>query len=467
MNDRMRKLKMRKNEAIQKMEGILVAAEAEQERNLTAEEQAEFDKLKADCDTLQDKIEREEAYMQHAATVMPVREETAKQDSGGIPVKPQEHQKITLPATAKRWSSQLRCFQGPDAGEKAYGFGMWLFAIAGNEGAKRWCRDHGVAMEWLEPAQAVHESGVNTTGGYLVRPEWDTDIIRLVEEYGVARRLCRVSPMGTDVRNRPRRTGGLTAYFVGESEAGTESTGSWDNVKLVAKDVMVLTRISNQLQADAMVSIGDSIAVEIALAFAKLEDDCLFLGDGTSTYGGITGLATRLTDVWTSTTTDSAGVVIATGNLISEAVLQDYVDVLMRVPSFADGRAVWLMNKFVAGDALGLLAAAGGNTIRDLEQGRNAWKLLGYPIVPVASMPKTDTNSQIFAMLGDVSLAADFGDRAQMTISMSEHASVGGQSVFERNQVAIRATERFDINVHDVGDGTSAGPIIGLRAAAS
>ena len=70
------------------------------------------------------------------------------------------------------------------------------------------------------------------------------------------------------------------------------------------------------------------------------------------------------------------------------------------------------------------------------------------------------------ALFGDLTLAASFGDRRQTTIQISEHATVGGGSVFEQDELAVRGTERFDINVHDTGiTGASgeSGPIVGLR----
>jgi HK97 family phage major capsid protein len=82
-------------------------------------------------------------------------------------------------------------------------------------------------------------------------------------------------------------------------------------------------------------------------------------------------------------------------------------------------------------------------------------------------MPKTDSNSQILALFGDFGLAADFGDRAGIAIATSQSASVGGESVFERDETAVKATERFDENVHDLGDSTNAGPVVGLISAAS
>jgi hypothetical protein len=82
-------------------------------------------------------------------------------------------------------------------------------------------------------------------------------------------------------------------------------------------------------------------------------------------------------------------------------------------------------------------------------------------------MPAADVNSQIACTLGAHDLAASFGDRQQDSIAFSDSATIGGESVFERNQIAIRGTERFDINVHDVGTATAAGPVVGLISASS
>ncbi len=77
--------------------------------------------------------------------------------------------------------------------------------------------------------------------------------------------------------------------------------------------------------------------------------------------------------------------------------------------------------------------------------------------------PSTTATTTVSCTLGDHRLGARFGDRQQESIMFSEHATVGGESVFERNDIAIRGTERFDINVHDAGTGSAAGPIVGLQ----
>ena len=103
--------------------------------------------------------------------------------------------------------------------------------------------------------------------------------------------------MAADMCSDPRRINGVTAYFVGESRPPRSPTRPWDRVRLTAKKLMVLTKYSNELNEDAVLNIGDDLAGEIAYAFALKEDQCGFIGDGTSTYGGIVGLAPALKNV--------------------------------------------------------------------------------------------------------------------------------------------------------------------------
>ncbi len=65
-------------------------------------------------------------------------------------------------------------------------------------------------------------------------------------------------------------------------------------------------------------------------------------------------------------------------------------------------------------------------------------------------------NNEPFFLFGDMRRAAVFGDRRQLTLAISEHAN------FATDELTFRATERVDINVHDVGDASVAGPIVGL-----
>ena len=64
----------------------------------------------------------------------------------------------------------------------------------------------------------------------------------------------------------------------------------------------------------------------------------------------------------------------------------------------------------------------------------------------------------ISLLFGDLSMAAYFGDRRQTSIAFSDSAL----NAFEQDEIAVRGSERFDINVANVGDTVEAGPIVGM-----
>ena len=107
-----------------------------------------------------------------------------------------------------------------------------------------WLADNGIQVK-------AQNEGTNSAGGYLVPEEMSSDIIDLREEYGVFRQHTRVHQMASDHTVIPRRSGGLTAYAVGESDSITESEKSWDQVALTAKKWATLTRYTSEVDEDA------------------------------------------------------------------------------------------------------------------------------------------------------------------------------------------------------------------------
>ena len=468
--DKLKELRSKYQVAVEKMQGIADSAEDA----FSEEQQTEFDSLKAEAESLQKQIENQETLLKTQAEAerlanapeAPVLDrQVPADDVVNEHVTAQKESSIIIPSNVKRWGGQLKAFKGEGADLRAYKAGMWLSAVKGSVRAIQWCTDHGMPMQWLN----IATEGTNTAGGYLVYDELDNAIIDLKNEYGVFRRNARMVPMTSDVKNRPRRTGGLTAYFVGEGTAGTESTKAWDKVSLVAKKLMVLTKVANELNEDAIISIADDIISEIAYAFAYKEDECGFNGDGTSTYGGITGVRNSLISeactggVGTGAVTAGSGLTrYDTGYAYSNMALTDITAMMTKLPSYARMGAKFYMSPLIYDTIVGLIAAAGGNTIGSWQAGAVGQKFLGYPVELAESMPSTAAINQVAILFGRFDQAADYGDRRQSTISMSEHATVGDVSVFETDEIAIRGTERFDINVHDVGSSSTAGPVVGL-----
>lgn len=375
--------------------------------------------------------------------------------------------RVTIPADVRRYNPQnfKGVRNGVGAEERAYRFGQWCLAQISWQMPGRYRFPQ--AEQWVERHMAANRTA-DATGSYnLIPEEFGQDLIDLREQYGLARRLLKQVPMTSDTRTDPRRKGGLTAVFVAEGGAGTESNKVWDNVRLTAKDIMVLSRYTNQVNADASISIGDDLAGEIAYAYAQKEDDCAFNGDATSTYGGIIGARTRL-DNCDGAGTDSAGLITGAGNSWSALTLANFHSVAGVLPQFADvPGAAWVTHRsFYYGVMQRLELAAGGVTARELataERPTGRPLFLGYPVEISQVMPGATASGQVCALLGAFQLGARLGDRQQDSIAFSEHATIGGENVFERNQIAIRGTERVDIVVHDYGTATVAGPIVGLK----
>lgn len=379
---------------------------------------------------------------------------------------------VTLPKHAKIWGRNRNITKeyvghNEDPMLVAYRFGQWCMAAMGHTKAMEYCKTHGL------PHIKLHQENNNNTGAVLVPEEFDNMIIVLREKFGVFRANAKIVPMTTETKRIPRRIGGLQAFPVGEAAAASESTKGWDQVQLTAKDWMVLSRYTGQLDDDAVISIGDDLAGECAYAFAGAEDDAGFNGDGTSTYSGIQGVRTKLKNV-NATIANIAGLVVASGTGYATSwgsiTLADFNKVVGILPEYADTPNVaWYCSRTFWGTVIQRLqTAAGGNRVADIQGGARVKEFLGYPVRISQKMPRTSATSQVACLFGDLGLAAKMGNRRDTSIEFSREASIGGQSLWERNEIGIRAIERFDINVHDVGDASgNAGPIVGLITAAS
>jgi len=93
-------------------------------------------------------------------------------------------------------------------------------------------------------------------------------------------------------------------------------TGS--QINLDVKGLGALTKYSRLLDETSAVALVPLIAQKFGEAIAYKKESAFLIGDGTSTYGNIVGLATKLGLAFTSTSTDSVGVRIGQGNAYTE-----------------------------------------------------------------------------------------------------------------------------------------------------
>lgn len=379
---------------------------------------------------------------------------TGRKTDPGAPADPVPAPTLRIPAQCRRYGT-LKAFKGADAEVKAYRSGMWLRAtLLGDQRAARFCTEHNVGAADLRNALGTtpHESG-----GVLVPEELSQAIIDLRETYGAFRQNTRVVPMGRDVMVVPRRAGGVTIGPIGEnpSSAPTEASPTWNDVTLTAKKAGGLTKMSTEVAEDAIIDMADWVVEEAAYAFATFEDQCGFTGTGASTYLGIRGLTNLLTAAG-----GLAGAVDAASghDTFAEIDASDLATVISKLPAYALPGAKWYCSALAHSLVFGrLMAAAGGNTIQNL-QGGYGLSYLGFPIVISQVLPAVTTDLSDVAMLlfGNLSKSSTMGDRRAVRVFVSPHRYM------DTDQIGIIFTSRFDIVNHDVGTTTAAGPMVAL-----
>lgn len=344
--------------------------------------------------------------------------------------------------------------------KQCHDFGLFvLSAVGGSKSAAEKLEKMGYDLKKDMGGDA------QSTGGALVPQDFVPQLINLVEKYGLFRQLATEWPMASDSSVAPKLSSGLTVYCPGAGVAPTKSDPTFATVGMVAHKWMTLTAIDSELNEDSAIAVGELVANQIALAFAKKEDEVGFLGDGTSTYFGHTGITGALRKV-NATIGNIKSLVVGSGNLYSELTLGDFEKVVGTMPDFAEveGQVNWIVNRYFYYSVMLPLALSASNaTATEVVEGRGVREktFLGYPVKLNAAMPKAAANSQICTIFGNLKQGALLGDRRRPTIERSNDA------YFTSDQLAIRGTERVAPTIHGVGDTTNAGPIVGLITAAA
>jgi HK97 family phage major capsid protein len=83
---------------------------------------------------------------------------------------------------------------------------------------------------------------------------------------------------------------------------------------------------------------------------------------------------------------------------------------------------------------------------------------LGFPVKITSVLPQTSAsqNGAVMLLFGDLAMSSTVGDRVGVEVKTST------QRLLDTDQILFRGRQRFDLLNHDVGDSTTAGPMVGL-----
>ena len=136
-------------------------------------------------------------------------------------------------------------------------------------------------------------SGSGPDGGYLVLPEMDAEIIRVVGVTSAIGRLARNVTIGTDTFKKVAKTTGLAARRVGPGATGGESTNpKYAELEFTVHEAEAEPWVFNSTLEDAIVDLESDLTMEASIAFAELAGSEFAAGTGVGGARGITAYDT-------------------------------------------------------------------------------------------------------------------------------------------------------------------------------
>ena len=368
--------------------------------------------------------------------------DTKSNNIGGAAVN--QRKEMSVPASAGRSKSRFY-----NSNEEAYKVGMFLKAISGkgSTDAENWLRDRGFEFKTLT-------SSNNASAGILVPEEMDDAIIKLRAQYGVATQLAQVVSVTSDTYKTRKIVSGNAAFAISEGAAITTSDPVYKHLTLSPKLWGARTQYYSTLGEDAIINIVDELTEEHGRAHAVKMDEAYFNGDGTSTYGGIVGVASvwrKLVEdnggTWTDDTNKGylGGAVVASGTTWSSITDDDISKLIARVESYPGINPVFTCTSQFYWEVLHTLAMnAGGTTGSETVNGVPRQIFYGYPVIINNAMAKVTGTDQVPLLFGDFTQGSMIAERRGATIETDKNITTQVEEVV--------STMRYDALVHDYGN---------------
>ena len=272
--------------------------------------------------------------------------------------------------------------------------------------------------------------GIGSDGGFLVQPQYSTEILKMAFDTGVLASRCRRIPMqsnrlvipGLDETSRAdgSRQGGVRGYWTAEAATKTGSTPKFRQIELNASKMVVMVYATDELLEDANALeayVRQAAASEIGFKI----DDALINGSGGGQPLGILNAGCLVTQA------------AEVGQAAATFLYENATKMWTRLFPKSQMNAVWLINQNVWPQlfTMNLAIGTGGSAVFMPAGGASGSPyatLFGRPIIPIEQCQSIGTVGDIFlADMGGYIL----GERGGLKTDMSIHvAFTSDQSVF-------------------------------------
>lgn len=421
MSPKLRALQAQKAETVAAMRALHDKA-ATENRDFTADEQAEFDALEAKSAALTASINREQSLSLAEAGLG---------DPGASNAAPRAPPSaVTIPAAAVITVAE-NADSDPNRGFRS--LGEYAMAVRGAVFSARGGGSLDQRLMALGGWQAAAPSTVGTTGagsdgGFLIPPGFSTNIwAHSLEEQALLPMTDRLPVSGNGMslpkdETTPWGSNGVRAYWQSEATAGTLTKPVFGRTDLKLKKLMALVPMSDELMSDT-VALGAYLEPNMARSIRWKTDEAILFGTGAGTPQG------ALTSGAVVTQTKESGQAAATFNVTNAGKL------ISRLLPGCYGRAVWLVNNDVLPQLFGFVV---GNTAVYLPDAKVSpyGTLLGRPVIVTQHAKSLGTQGDV--SLVDLTAYQSIENVGGIQTATSMHL------YFDADSVAFRATFRVD-----------------------
>lgn len=241
-----------------------------------------------------------------------------------------------------------------------------------------------------------------TTGGFLVPDDFDTDILKAVVEYSPLRELARIRTTSATSVKVPQRTGRPTATWVGETEARTESQGSYGMLEVPTNEMSTYIDISLVDLEDVAYNLEAEVRIDLAEEFGRAEGAAFVTGDGIKKPLGFIS--------------DSATPVVSTAT--NDTFAADDIITLKYTPKTAYMRnGAFALNRTIIRTIRQMKASGTGEYLWQVGLGQGAPATIdGDPYVELPDMASAVADQAKILAYGDWARAYVIVDRLQMAM---------------------------------------------------
>jgi HK97 family phage major capsid protein len=241
----------------------------------------------------------------------------------------------------------------------------------------------------------------DTAGGYLAPDQFITELLRNLVQFSPVRTVARVAPISAGAALLPKRTGGMTAQWVGETQPRPETTVTFGQNRYEVRELACWVDVSNAMLEDGAFDVAAELSFEFAEEFGRAEGAAFVNGDGALKPVGFMA--------------DPSIPVMASGSA-SAFTADSLLDLYHSIPSAYRANAVWAMNSNTLATARKLKDTTGNYMLATAGlAGAMATTLLGRPVVEMPDMPDPAANATP-VVFGDFGQGYRIFDRVALSI---------------------------------------------------